>query len=85
MIKQLLAMTVISVMGLSAQAQTQGDAMPNPAIPLSAEVRHGVLPNGLNYYIMHNEEPKNRVNFYIAQKVGSTLENQDQLGLAHFL
>lgn len=78
-------MTVISVMGLSAQAQTQGDAMPNPAIPLSAEVRHGVLPNGLNYYIMHNEEPKNRVNFYIAQKVGSTLENQDQLGLAHFL
>ncbi|MDE6803378.1 MAG: insulinase family protein, partial [Muribaculaceae bacterium] len=45
----------------------------------------GVLPNGLSYYILHNEEPKERANFYIAQKVGSTLETQEQLGLAHFL
>ncbi len=51
----------------------------NPAI------KHGTLPNGLNYYILHNEEPKERVNFYIAQKVGSTLETPEQLGLAHFL
>ena len=34
---------------------------------------------------MKNTEPEGRANFYIAQKVGSTLENQDQLGLAHFL
>lgn len=54
-------------------------------LPLNPKVKHGVLPNGLNYYIMHNEMPKERANFYIAQKVGSTLEAQDQLGLAHFL
>lgn len=54
-------------------------------MPMSSDVRHGTLPNGLNYYILHNEEPKERANFYIAQKVGSTLENTDQLGLAHFL
>lgn len=54
-------------------------------LPLNPRVKSGVLPNGLSYYIMHNEEPKERANFYIAQKVGSTLENQEQLGLAHFL
>lgn len=54
-------------------------------LPLNPKVKAGVLPNGLSYYIMHNEEPKERANFYIAQKVGSTLEAPDQLGLAHFL
>ena len=54
-------------------------------LPLKAGVKSGKLPNGLTYYVLHNEEPKDRANFYIAQKVGSTLENPDQLGLAHFL
>lgn len=54
-------------------------------LPLKPEVKSGKLPNGLSYYILHNEQPKERANFYIAQKVGSALENQDQLGLAHFL
>ncbi|MDE6022243.1 MAG: insulinase family protein, partial [Muribaculaceae bacterium] len=54
-------------------------------LALNPNVKTGKLPNGLTYYIMHNEQPKDRANFYIAQKVGSTLEEQDQLGLAHFL
>ncbi|MDE7347856.1 MAG: insulinase family protein [Muribaculaceae bacterium] len=54
-------------------------------LALKPEVKTGVLPNGLTYYILHNEQPKDRANFYIAQKVGSTLETQEQLGLAHFL
>ncbi|MCH5232426.1 MAG: insulinase family protein [Muribaculaceae bacterium] len=54
-------------------------------IPLNPKIKTGVLSNGLTYYILHNEEPKERANFYIAQKVGSTLEEPDQLGLAHFL
>lgn len=54
-------------------------------LPLNPNVRHGQLPNGLNYYLLHNEEPKGRANFYIAQKVGSSLETPKQLGLAHFL
>lgn len=72
-----LAMLLLAVFSLSAQ-------QPQP-LPLSQGVKSGVLPNGLHYYIMHNAEPKQRANFYIAQKVGSTLETQDQLGLAHFL
>ncbi len=54
-------------------------------MPLDPKVKHGTLPNGLQYFILHNEEPKERANFYIAQKVGSTLETPEQLGLAHFL
>lgn len=75
---------VLTVIALALCAVTSYGQQPT-ALPLSPEVRHGQLPNGLNYYILHNEEPKERVNFYIAQKVGSTLENADQLGLAHFL
>lgn len=48
-------------------------------------VLKGTLPNGLTYYIRHNEEPKDRAYFYIAQKVGAIQENPDQRGLAHFL
>lgn len=54
-------------------------------LALKQDVKTGKLPNGLTYYILHNEKPENRANFYIAQKVGSSLENPEQLGLAHFL
>ena len=55
------------------------------ALPIDPNVRYGVLDNGLTYYVRHNETPKNRAEFHIAQKVGSILENEDQRGLAHFL
>ncbi len=47
--------------------------------------RIGKLPNGMTYYIRHNEEPKERASFYIIQNVGALLENDSQNGLAHFL
>jgi len=56
-----------------------------PALPLDPDVRYGKLENGLTYYIRHNEEPRERANFYIAQKVGSVQEEESQRGLAHFL
>lgn len=54
-------------------------------IPLNSEVRHGVLENGLTYYILHNEQPKDRASFYIVHNVGAILEEDNQNGLAHFL
>lgn len=48
-------------------------------------VRAGKLPNGLTYYIRHNSLVPDRAEFYIAQNVGSILENPSQRGLAHFL
>lgn len=54
-------------------------------LPVDPAVRVGHLENGLTYYIRHNELPKQRCEFHIAQAVGATLEEDDQNGLAHFL
>ena len=48
-------------------------------------IRKGFLPNGMTYYIRHNAQTKGVADFYIAQKVGSILEEKRQRGLAHFL
>ena len=55
------------------------------SLPMDSAVRKGVLPNGLTYYLRHNEWPEKRAFFYIAQKVGSIQEEENQRGLAHFL
>ncbi len=81
MIKKVLSMAMVLLMSVCASAQ-----IPQvPQLPLDPAVKTGKLENGLTYYILHNEHPKDRANFYIAQKVGSTLEEPTQLGLAHFL
>lgn len=64
------------------QLAAQQELQPLPIDPL---VRYGKLPNGLTYYIRHNELPKDRADFYIVQNVGSILEEENQRGLAHFL
>ena len=54
-------------------------------LAVDPEVRYGHLDNGLTYYIRHNEQPKQRCEFHIAQAVGAILEEDHQNGLAHFL
>lgn len=54
-------------------------------IPVDTTVRIGHLQNGLTYYIKHNNWPENRACFYLAQRVGSLQEEENQRGLAHFL
>ena len=56
-----------------------------PPIPIDKNVRIGKLDNGLTYYIRKNTTNEKRADFYIAQKVGSILEEPKQRGLAHFL
>ena len=75
--KYLLSLLMVVIFGLNGFAQT--------ALPMDPNVRYGKLENGLTYYIRHNEKPENRADFYIAQKVGSVLEEENQRGLAHFL
>jgi len=74
----LLAALVIAVVFAKAQQQM-------PPIPIDGEVRIGKLDNGLTYYIRKNNLPEKQANFYIVQKVGSILEEENQRGLAHFL
>ena len=70
---------------LSAFSGMRAQQAANSLIPLDPAVKTGVLPNGLTYYIRHNEWPEKRADFYIAQKVGSMQEEENQRGLAHFL
>ncbi len=56
-----------------------------PQIPVDKDVKIGKLDNGLTYYIRHNTYPEHVASFYIAQKVGSINEDEDQRGLAHLL
>ncbi|WP_026897174.1 M16 family metallopeptidase [Daejeonella oryzae] len=55
------------------------------ALPLDTNIRIGKLSNGFTYYIRRNTEPKERAQLYLANKVGSILETDEQQGLAHFL
>lgn len=54
-------------------------------LPLDSCIRKGTLDNGLTYYIRHNDQTPGQADFYIAQRVGSILEEPQQRGLAHFL
>ncbi len=77
--KKLILSTLVLALSLVAVAQ-----QPQP-LPIDSAVRVGKLENGLTYYIRHNEYPKQRAEFHIAQAVGATMEEDHQNGLAHFL
>lgn len=73
----IIAIMALSIQGAFSQFKT--------TIPLNKDVTTGKLKNGLTYYILHNEEPKDRASFYFVQNVGAILEDDNQNGLAHFL
>lgn len=54
-------------------------------MPLDPKVKIGRLSNGLTYYIRHNSLPEKRVELRLVVNAGSVLEDDDQLGLAHFM
>lgn len=82
--KKIFSRLLLVFIGVVTFATTASAQMTDP-LPLDPAVRKGTLPNGLTYYVRHNETPKGQADFYIAQKVGSILEDDNQRGLAHFL
>ena len=78
--KLFLSLLLVMIGTVTMMAQ-----MEMPSIPVDPDVRIGKLDNGLTYYIRHNNWPEQRAEFYIAQRVGSIQEDDDQRGLAHFL
>jgi zinc protease len=53
-------------------------------LPFDSNVKTGKLANGLTYYIRKNAKPEKRVELRLVVNAGSILEDNDQLGLAHF-
>jgi zinc protease len=54
-------------------------------LPLDPAVAIGQLPNGLTYYLRKNAKPARRAELWLAVNAGSMQEDDDQLGLAHFV
>ena len=75
--KKILSTLLLLTVTIGMSAQTP--------LPQDPEVRVGKLKNGLTYYIRHNDKEPGLADFYIAQRVGSILEEPRQRGLAHFL
>ena len=74
--KRQVILALLCTVGMAAQAQP---------LPQDPTVRTGKLKNGMTYYIRHNAKEAGLADFYIAQRVGSILEEPRQRGLAHFL
>lgn len=59
---------------------------PEPdTLPLWPRVKRGTLPNGLTYYVLAHKKPEKRAFLWLAVNAGSTQEDDDQRGLAHFV
>ncbi len=81
-ILRLIAVLLIMLITMPVTAQ---NADLNQKIPIDPNIRKGKLKNGLTYYIKRNEKPENRLELRLGVNAGSILENEQQLGLAHFL
>jgi zinc protease len=55
------------------------------AVTADPAVKRGTLANGLRYAVMRNATPAGAVSIRLAMDVGSYLENEDELGYAHFI
>jgi zinc protease len=67
------------------EAGPGGASSPGDTLALDPAVVHGTLPNGLQYYVRHNAEPRARAELRLVVDAGSVLEDEDQRGLAHLL
>ncbi len=54
-------------------------------LPVDPYLTFGQFENGLRYYVRENKRPENRAALRLVVNAGSVLEDDDQLGLAHFL
>ncbi|MCS6821138.1 MAG: insulinase family protein [Microscillaceae bacterium] len=57
----------------------------NKPLSLDPNVKIGKLPNGITYYVRKNAKPEKKVELRLVVNAGSILEDDDQLGLAHFM
>ncbi|MCY4572139.1 MAG: insulinase family protein, partial [Gemmatimonadetes bacterium] len=76
---------LVALGGPGAGRATAQQYNPTDPIPPDPEVTTGTLANGLTYFVHVNDEPENRAELRLVVNAGSILEDEDQLGLAHFV
>lgn len=79
-----LLLILVFVCSVSPAATSQALKLTDP-MPVDPQITIGTFPNGLKYYIRANKKPEKRAELRLVVKAGSILEDDDQLGLAHFV
>ena len=78
----------LAVPAIAQSAKPAASTAPIPLtakLPVDGKVKIGTLPNGIRYYIRKNLKPEKRAELRLVVNAGSVLENDNQLGLAHFV
>ncbi len=77
------AAAIAALLALPAASRAAADL--SAKMPPGPQVKVGKLANGLTYYIQRNGRPQHRLELRLVVKAGSLQEDEDQLGLAHFV
>ena len=82
-----LILSVVPVIRAQQQAtrSTDNSALLTQPMPVDPQITMGQFKNGLRYYIRTTRKPEKRAELRLVVKAGSILEDDDQLGLAHFV
>lgn len=83
-IKKILIM-LIGIVLLGCQTKNSMNIDQSEKLKLNPVVTTGELDNGLTYFVQENTKPENRIELRLVVKAGSMQENNDQVGLAHFV
>ncbi len=78
-----LIFTLLAIFSINCYSFSQYNI--NDKIPSDPELIINKLPNGLTYYIKRNTKYRGMAHLQLVVNAGSVLEDEDQLGLAHFL
>lgn len=81
----LAAGAAVAAAPLQTGGQAPATAPLTQTIPVDPKITTGQFTNGLKYYIRENQRPENRAALRLVVNVGSIVEDDDQLGLAHFV
>ena len=57
----------------------------NAPLKQAPELTHGILPNGMHYYIYPHASPKGFISLRLMVNAGAAMENETNDGIAHFI
>lgn len=80
-----LALLTGAMPALAQEAPSDPWPQTTSDIPADSNVRFGTLPNGMRYAILRNATPPGQASLRLRIDAGSLMEDETQLGLAHFM
>ena len=83
--KIIYSLLISFLVAITAMAQEIPQTELDRTLELNHEVKTGKLANGLTYFILKNTKPEHRMELRLAVNAGSTEEDNDQQGIAHFV